>query len=434
VHLPLKLGRLSVAVVCCALTGAAAAFAQGQTGGLYGATRSDVGNRDKLNVEMFLSEAFNSEVPVELRSFIPGNDLPLGRHSTMFAASADYARNRRRAQLFGTASTYFRYAPDLDRLTAVSHHAVLGTAVRLPSQGSLKITQTATYSPPYLYQLFPSAAPLPPGEAMPVNAAYRTESNAYHTTLALTFGSSRGTQVTTTAEYGATDFDRPAAARYNLTTYTTGARVTRALSRSGGVSAEYQYQSGDFALGGVTKEHRITMGVTYTPALSATRRTTVRLEVSPSVIENPSAPSPGGWQHHLQGEASVEYPFRPKWRAEASYRRGLEYVPGLGEPLLSGGARVRVSGAIGRRVDVVALAGHASGGSALSTNSRNLGTYTGEARIRYALARSYALYSEYLYYSYDLGEQARLAPGLPSVYEQHEIRVGFTVFARALGR
>ena len=70
----------------------------------------------------------------------------------------------------------------------------------------------------------------------------------------------------------------------------------------------------------------------------------------------------------------------------------------------------------------------------ISRTTQNLSTYTGEARIRYALTRTFALYSEYLYYYYDLGGQAHLAPGLPSVYKQHGIRVGFMVFGQPLGR
>ena len=85
-------------------------------------------------------------------------------------------------QLFGTASTYFRYVQRLDRMAAGSQSGQLGAGVRLPKQGSLQITQAAAYSPSYLYQLFPTAAPLAPGEAIPVNPEYRidqTESYSY---------------------------------------------------------------------------------------------------------------------------------------------------------------------------------------------------------------------------------------------------------------
>ena len=106
----------------------------------------------------------------------------------------------------------------------------------------------------------------------------------------------------------------------------------------------------------------------------------------------------------------------------------------LSEPVFSDGARVELTGLITRRIDVSAMAGYATAASAIHPTDQNLETHTGDVRIRYALKRSFALYSEYLYYYYDLRGQTRLAPGLPSVFEQHGIRVGFMVFAEALGR
>jgi hypothetical protein len=111
----------------------------------------------------------------------------------------------------------------------------------------------------------------------------------------------------------------------------------------------------------------------------------------------------------------------------------VDHVAVLAEPLLATGARVKVMGVIGRRVDVSASAGYAAAASAISRNARGLTTYTGEARIRYALTRAFALYSEYLYYSYDLRGLTALAAGLPGVYEQRGIRAGFTVFGQPFG-
>ena len=46
---------------------------------------------------------------------------------------------------------------------------------------------------------------------------------------------------------------------------------------------------GEFGLGGLTKEHRATMGVEYSPPLSVTRRAIFRLDVSPSMFEVPES-------------------------------------------------------------------------------------------------------------------------------------------------
>jgi hypothetical protein len=366
----------------------------------------------------------------------------------MLIASADYARNRRRVQLAGTALTAFRYDQRLDQVAAVSHSAGLGASIRLPKQGSLQIDQMAAYSPSYLYQLFPTGALPASGESIPTDPNYRidkTESYAYGSKMALAFGSARKTRVTATAEYSHDDFQRQAAARPNVTIYATAAKISRALSRNGGLSVEYQYRTGEFGFGGLTKEHRVAMGVEYSRALTVRRRAKFRFNLTPATLEIPksalNAAAAGavpsaveGRLYLLEGDASVDYEFRRNWRATANYRRGVEYLAVLTEPVFSDGARLDLTGLIRRRVDVSAAAGYATGASALYRGAQNLDTYTGEVRIRYALKRSFALYSEYLYQYYDLHGQARLARDLPRVFEQHGIRVGFMLFVETLGR
>jgi hypothetical protein len=469
VYQTLKLGRLSIAVAYATLMAAAPAFSQGvaaprSSGGLFGATRSDVGGRDKLTFLFDMSETRDSALPAELRSRISRDDLQSGGFSTMLIASTDYARNRSRVQLAGTALTAFKYYQRLDRVAAVSHSAGLGATVHLPKQGSFEIDQTAAYSPSYWYQLFPTGVLPEPGESIPADPDYRidqTDSYSYGTRMALAFGSARRTRVTTTAEYSHTDFQRQTAARPDLTILSAGAKVSRGVSRHSGFSVEYEYRSGQFGFVEPTIEHRITMGVEYSRALTVSRRAIFRVNVSPSMLEVPeealatvaispvpialeeSVTSTGdgavqnamdGRLYRLQGDAGVEYPFRPNWRATVTYRRGVEYLAVLREPVFSNGARAELTGVIRRRLDLSAVAGYATGASAINRGGSNLGTYTGEVRVRYALKRPFALYSQYLYYYYDLRGQARLAPDLPSVFAQHGIRVGFMLFGQALGK
>ena len=182
-----------------------------------------------------------------------------------------------------------------------------------------------------------------------MNADYRidqTESYSYQTRLALAFGSRRGTRLTTTANYSLTDFKKQTAFRPNVSTSATGARVSRALSRNAALSAGYEYIIGEFGRSGLTKEHRATIGVEYSPALSVSRRAKFRLDVSPSIFDSPEStltPVTTGpiattledsvasaaelRVYPLHGEVSVDYPFRAEVASFASYRRGVDYVP-----------------------------------------------------------------------------------------------------------
>ena len=238
----MNIERFSVALTCWVLMLAAPALAQDVAGGLFGPTRAGGTGRDKLDVQLSMSQAFDSEVPPEFRSLQP-SDLQSGGRSTVLIASADYARNRRSVQLFGNASTYFRYAQRLDRIGTGSQSGQLGAGFRLPNQGNLRITQAAAYSPSYLYELFPTGAPLAPGEAIPVNPEYGIDQNESYwsnTEMVLEFGSLRGTHFTTTAQYRLTDFSKQQVARPNLANYATGAKLSRALSRRTSLSAGYE--------------------------------------------------------------------------------------------------------------------------------------------------------------------------------------------------
>ena len=206
----------------------APSFAQGTAaprpaGGLFGATQSAVNGRDRLNLMFDVNEALESELPLELRSRVAQGDLQSGGFSTMVTASADYARNRRRLQLAGTALTAFRYYGRLNEVAPVTHSAGLGASISLPRQGNLHLAQTAAYSPSYLYQLLPTAGLPAPIESIPANPDYRidaTDSYSYDTQMALAFGSARRTRVTTTAEYSRTDFQHQIVARPNPVSYT----------------------------------------------------------------------------------------------------------------------------------------------------------------------------------------------------------------------
>jgi len=138
--------------------------------------------------------------------------------------------------------------------------------------------------------------------------------------------------------------------------------------------------------------------------------------------------------YQLQADTAIDVEFRPKWRATAEFRRTLEYLPILPEPLFSNGGRLTVTGVIGRRFGLSAVAGYANGESAVYRGANRVDTYTGDARVRYVMTRSFALYSQYTYYYYDLRGQAHLAPDLPPIFKQQGIRVGFLLFGQPIGR
>jgi hypothetical protein len=412
------------------------AHAQGggqRLGGLFGATRSDTADRNRLNVLFAVSEGFDSEVAPEVQSRVPNAGPQSGGYSTMLTTSADYMNTGRRLQVGGTAQSAFRYYQQLAKVSSTSHSAGLQARVQLSRTATLQMRQTAAYSPSYLFQLFPNAA-LPgleePIAPTPEYRIHETESHSYRTDVTLGAGSARGNRVSVSGDYGRTEFRRQIIERPDMETYSGRAKYSHGVGRSAGLSAEYEYRAGELGFAPFT-EHRVNFGAEYSRALSTSRRATFRFKISPGMLEISESAQNGsvtGSVYRLQGDGAVDYQFSRTWRASASYHRGVDYVAVLTEPVFADSARADLSGLITRRLDVSVSAGYAVGESALTQNSSQLDSYTGTARLRFALTRALALYTEYFYYFYDLRGSSHLAPELPNTFEQHGIRAGLTLW------
>jgi hypothetical protein len=172
------------------------------------------------------------------------------------------------------------------------------------------------------------------------------------------------------------------------------------------------------------------MGVTYTRPLSASRVATLRLSLGPSVTDIAEAPEAlvTGRVPRVAAEGSFDYQFSRLWQAGASYRRSTEFLPGFTQPVFADSATVELMGLPARRLDVSVTAGFATGESILSGTQNRFDTYTGTTRVRFAVTRTLAVYTEYLYYFYDMRGQFLLAPGLPPTFEQHGARVGMMLW------
>lgn len=373
VYALLRVGRFSIAVSCLTLMVASPAFAQS---GLFGPTRPEAGGRDRFTLMLDISEMLENELPPEFRTRVAQAELQSGGFSTGLTASADYAHNRQRYQLYGSALTSFRYYSQADEGgRPVSHSASIGASVRLPKRGSLQFSQSVAYSPAYLYQLFPTAAVPVAKETIPANPDYRVTANdsySYQTNAALAFGSERRFRVTTTGEYTHSDFQYQAEARPNITVYAIGAKGSRTVSRNAGLSVEYQYRTGEFGFSGTSTEHRVSIGVDYSRALSKKRRATFHFKLTPSTLEVPESalsalvpdavPSAAdGREYLLQGEAGADYEFRTNWHASGNFSRRVEYLPLLRGPVFADAARAQLTGLITRRIDVTAVGGYAAG-------------------------------------------------------------------------
>jgi hypothetical protein len=434
--------RVGLAVSAALFLGAAQSAAQAinsvPRGSLFGSGPSSA-SRSNLDVMASVSQARDSEPPPELRSAIPQGGPQSAGYSSMFVATADYERKRFRFDLNGSAVTALRYFQRLDRVSMVGSNAALGGTFRLARQAKLELTQDAAYSPSYLFRLFPTVAPLEVGDSAPTAPDYRvdeTRSYAFDTRLRFDVGSPRGNRIELSAERRTTDF-QGVVERPDLEIVTGGAKWSYGVGRTGSLSGEYEFRKGEFGYGGRGTEQRLRVGGVFTPALSQTRRATVRFNVAPSAIEIPESAlyvGATGTLFKFEADGAVEYPFLRSWSVGGSYRRGVEYIAVLQEPVFRDAVRLALAGLVGPRIDVSASAGSSVGESVFSRDTQRFDTYTGTARARYGVTRSFALYGEYLYYFYNFHGQTTLSDDLPNRFEQHGVRAGVMLWARPVGR
>jgi len=196
---------------------------------------------------------------------------------------------------------------------------------------------------------------------------------------------------------------------------------------------------GDLGFGGgrATHEFGPTVGFDYTKRLSPSRRAILRANFGSTVIDIPESLPFGvvaGRRIGFTGDVSADYYFGRSWQARGSYRRGIEYVSDVVQPVLADGVTAMVSGQLAARVSLSVVGGYSDGESALQSNAFKVKSYTGDVRLVYAVTRTVSAFGEYLYYFYDYGGSQLNAPTLIPGVERNGVRAGLTVWFSARRR
>jgi hypothetical protein len=439
--------RVSIVVVAVLLYGATPGFPQEAgfqplPGGLFGATENRTA-RHNLDFSFSLAEAYDSDVPAELRGIGP-NDALVSGGSTMIMGHTEYHWQSSRVQVGATGESALRHYNQLAQVKPFSYSSGIGLSAHLGGRTTLLANQSAAYSPSYLYGLFPSTVADSPGDAVPTAPDYAAsdfDSFTYGTTVTLTQGLTRRSRVSASGEIRHTDFAHETATLRDVNSQGIRGEFSHNLALHTAVQIGYEYRTGTFGYGGMVEpgasatEHRMLVGFEHSHQLSATRRMIVDASFGSSVVI-PSASADGSDQQRQylpSGDVSVAWQFRESWQARGAFRRGLEYVPGLSEPVFANGFTANVSGLLTSRFDCAASARYSSGASAFGGDALTFDMYATDFRIRFAVTRTLAVYGAYLYYFYDFPRNA-LAPGIPPGLERNAVRAGLTLWLPAVRR
>ena len=351
-------------------------------------------------------------------------------------------------QVDASGTSAARYFRELHAVRTASHTAALGINANLGGRTKLVASQVASYSPSYLYGLFPREAQV--GDVIPTAPDYNVDvSNAqsysYGTKLDLTRGLSRRTSLSASGELQYTDFRRSTATRRDVGFHRMGVRFSRGMGRHSSWHVGYDYRGGQFGFETVTRptgggqqtsENAIRVGAEYTRPLSATRRLVVDASFASAAVASSRVRS-----YRFLGETTANYQFSRVWQSGATLRRSFEYVPEFLTPVLSTSLSARIEGRVWLRSTLSASGGYSTGESALGLQESVLvgdrftfRTYTANARLQHALNGTVAAYAENLYYFYDVSGRAASATALARGLERNGVRVGLTLQVPAFRR
>jgi hypothetical protein len=448
----LSLGSPFVVAIAAVCTFAASmTFAQG-TGAEApaGAAGRSVKRPSRQSLDFTVSSTAGYDVNADPQpggSFLPGGQDAAG-YSAMLGGTTEYRVRGRRLQLRATTASAMRYMRPLDSFLPayfgnVSQAGAIGFVVR-SRRTIVDVNQTGVYTSSPLYGLFPGSANVLAGDAPPVAPDYTYAINSldvysYNTAATLNNQMTARTALAVGADWQHTDAVALGGARRGLDMYRGRGQVSHHLARNTTAVGGYFYRVGDVDYGGVALrmvEHGAETGLDIVRPLSATRHLTFGVRVGGSSMLLPPLPGlPDATDRRyntVSGQLSLAYDFSRQWVVRGSYRRGVDYVAGLSEPVSAESVTAGLDGALARRVTLLASAAYSNGMSALTRTTSAFDTYTGNLRLRFLLTRTFVVYAEDSYYLYDSRGSAPLVPGIPSRLERHGVRLGFTLSVPAL--
>lgn len=393
--------------------------------GLFGGDERDPRSRHRLDFNVSLEEAYDDNITAEgAGSGVVDPRFHLGGFYSGLGARLTYTRRGDAVSFFGGGGTALRYYPQFRDLAAVSQYARVGLNASLGRRLSVRVAETATYSPFYVIGVFPDFSSRFALDEFVPSVDYTISARkalASESAAALTYRLTTRTSADFSYVFRNTDFVEDDS--LDLKAHLVGGRLTHQVTRHASVRAGYAYGEGLYGFyteAGPVRNHNIDIGADYNRALSVSRRTTFGFAFGSAVIANEQ-----DRLFRLNGDASLTHEMGRTWTARLTYRRGVGYVEGFSQPFFSDSVSADLNGHVSRRLEFNALAGYSTGEIGFVASS-NYDTYRGSLRLRFALSRLLATYGEYFYYHYEFPPHVSLPAGLPRSLDRQGARVGLS--------
>jgi hypothetical protein len=397
---------------------------------LPAAAGADLKSGQTLGLTANIVEAYDENLLADAGVFVSPLSFQKSGLYTLFTPQVDFRSRSDRLKVSFTAGSSVRYFNESHDFLVTNHYVGGGFDAQLSRQTGLLFNQSVTYAPSFLAGLFASLAPPSFGDVIqpaPNYAVNNTNMYMYATTGSITRSLTPRATLWVGGNYRYTHVVGSDPNYVDLTSYDAGSRFTYSMDRDVKLRLGYTYKEAQYSQLLRPTEHDFELGVDYSRPLSATRKMIFAFGVGPRLAQGASVANPSAQTSGMAADASMTYQMTRNWSTRGSYTRGLAFIDGLQAPVSTDAVTGLVTGFLGRRTDVWLSAASSVGHLQQTGTPAPISTYTGDARLRFALSRTLATYIEYLYYDYKFQQGIQLPGGVPSGLTRNGLRLGLTL-------
>jgi hypothetical protein len=335
-----------------------------------------------------------------------------------------YAAQTRAVGIGASGFSNFRLYNTAQDFTAHAYGGSIGLSVSATPRFHLGGLFGASHTNQYSFWTFPALTQQPLGQIFTTRAPEYGLAAA-DVTIVMT-GASLGYDLTKRSSlnfqygqgkstYGGLGFDQ--------TRRSYSGRYSLGFTKYASLRLGYGQERADYlSTGQVVKYGTADVGVDYGRPLSFSRRTKLTFGVNTLALDN-------GGETYLTvgGHANLNHEFRV-WNADVAYTRGVGFIDGFADPFLADSISAELTGHLGRRVRVTLSTGYSNGDIGVGASTfRNFDSYVGSARTQVSVARSLALFGEYVFYHYHFDNQIALPQGTPHGLDRQGARAGLSL-------
>jgi hypothetical protein len=361
------------------------------------------------------------------------------------------SRNLGRVSLDGQSGARVAYYRREDDAQLSSYYqGRLGMGTRLSRSLTFSASQRVAYAPSYSASLVPvdgglsedafddvvDSVDLPLDAMDPDLELFHVDTFRAYTTAGLSQRFGRHTTLGGRYQYRYVDFRQPEDEESRVRDYTShsasvGIAHERRLSAHSALNLGYGIRATDrnSPAGQPRVLHTINAGVSYSRALSFSRRTSVSFGTGSIIARRePLAGSDGSSRMlaHLTGNAHLVHELGRTWSAQLSYQRGMVFREDFADQFyFMDRVSASIGGLVSRRLSVAA-------GGMYGTSTRDRPGASRYYRMAamgqatYGLTSYLGLFARYIYYELDYGDVGGLDSRLPRKLNRQGVRVGLT--------